>query len=50
MANQRGRKKSVAADTKSLYEIRFEKRWMNCAGFTWSFMEMTPCLQNYVTR
>ena len=37
MANQRGRKKSIAADTKS--QIRFEKRWMNCAGFTWSFME-----------
>ena len=37
MANQRGRKKSVAADTKSLYEIRFEKK---VDELRWLYMEL----------
>ena len=37
MANQRGRKKCVAADTKSLYEIRFEKK---VDELRWLYMEL----------
>ena len=41
MANQRGRKKSVAADTKSLYEIRFEKK---VDELRWLYMELYACI------